>query len=224
MKAPLLRLDPPAIRQRNLHRTLQTSILIILTLMWSNPTQAQLPPQIPVGSTLQERFFAAMVSAQQHEAKTAGGMGGTPFKEVFPNGGILVGLDVWHGGFHNAEVICGLAPIYQTISGRSRGKQYGNITGTKVTLEARDGYALAWISAYVGGDVVRALQLQFQKIDYSAFNLSTVSPYKSDLVGGKGRDNHLHPISSNSKPAIGIFGSGAMCIDRLGIIYAYEKP
>ncbi|MEI6071518.1 MAG: hypothetical protein WCS31_06980 [Verrucomicrobiae bacterium] len=151
-------------------------------------------------------------------------MGGTPFKEIFPEGGILVGMDVWRGYYGNAEAVCGLSPIYQTASGRQRGQIYGNKTGPMVTLEARDGYAVAGVRAGTE-TVVQSLQLQFQQIDYKTFNLTAIDPYKSDPVGGKSKGNRANPtlILTGSKPIIGIIGSSGMCIDRIGLIYADRK-
>lgn len=206
----------------HLRTFLRLSLLILLAVIATGATHAQLPSPTPVASTPQEHFFTAMASAPQRETKPAGGMGGTPFKEIFPEGGILVGFDVWQGAYGNAQVVCGLTPIYQTLSGRHRGKLSGNKTASMVTIEARDGYAVAGMRVTTEG-VIDALQLQFQQIDYAALNLTVMGPYKSDSVGGKGRGNHISPVSSNSKPVIGIFGSGAMCIDRIGLVYADRK-
>ena len=186
--------------------------------------QAQLPTPTPSDSTPQERFFAAIKSSPPHETKPTGGMGGTPFKEIFPEGGILVGLDVWCGNYGNAVVVCGFSPIYQNLSGRHRGKFYGNKTGTMVTLEARDGYAVAGVRVVAEG-VVGSLQLQFQQIDYKTFNLTAVDPYKSEPAGGKSRSSRANStlILPGTKPITGIFGSCEVCIDRFGLIYADRK-
>lgn len=206
------------------HTTLLSCVSVLSLVLGTCSTNAQLPTPTPSGSTPQERFFPTIASAAPHETKPAGGMGGTPFKEIFPEGGILVGLDVWCGNYGNAEVVCGLSPIYQTQSGRHRGKFYGNKTGSMMTLEARDGYAVAGVRAVAGG-VVESLQLQFQQIDYKTFKLTSVDPYKSDVAGGKSRKSRANPtlILPGTKPISGIFGSCAMCIDRIGLIYADRK-
>ncbi len=175
--------------------------------------------------TPEERFFAAMAEAKHDQTKTAGGSGGKDFKEVFPDGGILVGLDVWQAPYGGAEkVIYAIGPIYQTLTGRHRGKVQGSkpADAELTTLEAKDGDAVASISIRTGS-VVDGLQLQYRKIDYFGFKLTATNSYRSDTVGGDGGARRLSPLSSSGKPIIGLYGGQALALDRLGLICADKK-
>lgn len=175
--------------------------------------------------TPEERFFAAMAEAPQDQTKTAGGSGGKDFKEVFPDGGILVGFDVWQAPYGGAEkVIYAICPIYQTLTGRQRGKVQGSKpeNAEKITIEAKEGDAVSSISIRTGA-VVDGLQLQYRKIDYFGFQLTASNSYRSDVVGGDGGAKRLSPLSSNGRPIVGIYGGKALALDRLGLIYADKK-
>lgn len=175
--------------------------------------------------TPEQRFFAAMAEAPQDQTKTAGGSGGKDFKEVFPDGGILVGFDVWQAPYGGAEkVIYAICPIYQTLAGRQRGKIQGSKpdNAEKTTIEAKDGDAVSSISIRTGS-VVDGLQLQFRKIDYFGFQLTASNSYRSDTVGGDGGAKRLSPLTSNGRPIVGIYGGKALALDRIGLIYADKK-
>lgn len=160
-----------------------------------------------------------MATLPQAQTKASGGKGGTAFKEIFPEGGILVGFDVWQGPYAGAEsVIFGFKPIYQTLSGRHRGKAQGKQTGELTTVEAKEGDAVTGASIRTGS-VVDGLQVMYQKIDYFGFKLSASSSYKSDPLGGDGGARRISPLTTNGKPVVGIFGGAGLAIDRIGLIY-----
>lgn len=191
----------------------------LLTAWIALSVQAQTPDTGP-----QQRFFTAMAESPQGQTKTAGGSGGKDFKEVFPEGGILVGFDIWETSYGNAEkVISAICPIYQTMNGRQRGKMQGSTqNATKITLEANEGDAVSAVQIRTGA-VVDGLQLMYRKIDYFGFQLTASNSYRSDQVGGEGGNKRLSPLSTSGKPIVGIFGGKALVLDRLGLIYADKK-
>jgi hypothetical protein len=173
--------------------------------------------------TPEERFFTAMESAEQESTTTAGGQGGTAFKEVFPDGGVLVGFDIWLGPYWNApSVVKAICPIYETAKGRQRGKVYGEKNGSPVTVEAKPGDAVTALNIRTSA-IVDGLRVQFQKIDYYGYKLTAASSYKSDLIGGETGNKRVTPLTSNSKPIIGIHGASGICIDRIGFVVANKK-
>lgn len=195
---------------------------LIVVILLSTGLAAHAQSSSP--TTPEQRFFAAMLEAPQDQTKTAGGSGGKDFKEVFPEGGILVGFDVWETTYGGAEkVVSAICPIYQTLSGRHRGKVQGSTQNAeKITIEAKEGDAVASVQIRTGS-VVDGLQLMYRKIDYFGFQLTASNSYRSDQVGGDGGSRRLSPLTTNGKPIVGIYGGKALVLDRLGLIYADKK-
>lgn len=180
-------------------------------------------PAAASSNTPEARFFTALAAAAQDAVSPVGGQGGTAFKEVFPEGGILVGFDVWQGPYGDAKsVIKAICPIYQTVNGRHRGQVQGEKEGSLTTVEAKPGDAVVALSVRTGV-VVDGLRVQFQKIDYFGFKLTASSSYKSEAIGGEGGSKQVFPITSNGKPIVGIQGGAGRCIDRIGLITAAIK-
>jgi hypothetical protein len=180
-------------------------------------------PGAASGTTPEERFFTAIAGAPQAATPTAGSAGGTPFKEIFPDGGILVGFDIWQGPYSTIpSVIKAICPIYETAKGRQRGQVYGEKAGSPITVEAKPGDAVMALNVR-SESVVDGLRVLFQKVDYFGFRLTAASSYKSDFVGGDGGTKRIFPITSNGKPVVGIHGAAAVCVDRIGFITADKK-
>jgi hypothetical protein len=191
----------------------------LLAGSWGFAQQSAAPGKV----TPEERFFTAMASAGQETTTAAGGEGGTAFTEVFPDGGILVGFDVWLGPYWDASsVVKAICPIYETDKGRQRGKVYGEKNGSPVTVEAKPGDAVAALNIRTSA-IVDGLRVQFQKIDYYGYKLTAASSYKSQAIGGEGGTKRVFPLTSNGRPIIGIHGGAGICIDRLGFIVADKK-
>ena len=170
--------------------------------------------------TPEQRFFLAMADAPQGKTKEAGGDGGKAFQEVFPEGGILVGFDVWEGEYAGTLVVHALCPIYQTLAGRQRGTVHGDKRGGKlVTVEAPEGNAVTGLHIRTGS-VVDGLQLMYQKIDYFGYKLTASSSSKSEAVGGEGGKRRSMPLNTNGKPVVGIYGADGLAVDRIGLIYS----
>lgn len=195
----------------------------LLSLLLAGSIALAQRPVPPAGGTPEERFFSAMTAAVQKQTTTAGGQGGALFKEVFPNGGVLVGFDVWQGPYGDAKsVIKAICPIYETAKGRQRGQVHGEKAGSPITVEAKPGDAVVALNIRTAS-VVDGLRVQFQKIDYYGFKLTAASSYKSDAIGGEGGNKRVAPLTSNGKAIIGIHGGSAICIDRIGFILADKK-
>jgi len=184
--------------------------------------QTNPPPRVL--SNIEKRFYAALAEAaarsDREETKKSGGHGGGEFTEVRPEGGLLVGFEVWRGNYAGHLVIRGIRPIFQTAAGRLKGKGHGNVKGEPgVTVEAKEGYAVAAIEAR-GGDRLDGFEVLFWKIPPSMWRLNAEGSYKSEWIGGKGGGKSRHPLGSNGQPVLGIFGASGAEVDRMGLIYA----
>lgn len=211
-------------------RSFETSILIISSLVaWISTVGAQQPaaPVAPALSSIDQRFYASLKEAASRTdlelTKKSGGHGGGAFAEVRPEGGILVGLELWQGDYFGHLVIRGVRAIYQTATGRVRGAGHGNIHGEPAArIEAKDGYAIAAIEPR-GGDRLDGLQALIWKIHPTTSRLDAEGAYKSDWVGGHGGGKKRHPLSSDGRPVLGITVASGDQVDRLGLIYVEPK-
>src|SRR5712671_4132171 len=66
----------------------------------------------PAMSDIDQRFYAALADAAAYaeleSTRKTGGHGGGSFTEIRPEGGILVGFDVWPGNWAGHRIIRGL--------------------------------------------------------------------------------------------------------------------
>jgi hypothetical protein len=187
------------------------------------------PAQQPAGTaqpaSAQERFFSdAKIDALDPSVgrtRTIGAPTGIEYADVKPEGGIIIGFDIWKGNYQKLLVVFGIQPIYLTPHGKVRGKRRGGQAGQATTVEAHEGFAVGGIEAK-GGDRVDQLRVIFMRINPVSFNLDPGTSYKSDWIGGKGggRDHQLLP---GGKPVIGIYGGSGSELDRFGLLYLDRK-
>jgi hypothetical protein len=202
-----------------------TLTAIVIVLQCAAGQQAQ--PTVAALSNIDLRFFSQLKEAAARtdleKTKKSGGGGGGSFAEVLPDGGIVVGFDVWQGSWAGHRIIRGVRPIFQTAIGRVRGKSHGNTPGKpSVTVEANEGYAVAALEAK-GGERLDGFQVLFWKIRPTMMRLDADGAYKSEWIGGEGGGKAKHPLSSDGRPVLGISGASGADIDRLGLIYAGPK-
>ena len=188
----------------------------------AGPAFAQDPaPESAISARFYTTLADAAKSAVPHKTKRVGGGGGGKFIDLLEDGAILVGFDVWKGDYAGNEIIRGIRPIFQTATGRFPGGLHGEKVGHAITVEAKDGYALAAIDARAG-DQLDSIRVLFWKIDFADVRLEAEGSYRSDWIGGRGGHKSLHPLTSNGNPVIGILGASGTGVDRMGLIY-YER-
>jgi len=175
-----------------------------------------------------QRFFAKLATDPKGsglgKTATVGSPTGYEYRDWRKEGGLLVGFDLWKGNFQDHMlVVCGVRPIYMTAKGKVRGKLYGSGSGTStpITIEGRDGFAVAGIEVK-GGDRMDQLRVVFMKYSYTEFNLLADGMYKSEWFGGKGGRKERRFIPGQ-KPVVGIFGGSGSELDRLGLLYMESK-
>lgn len=144
---------------------------------------------------------------------TAGSVGATPkilgspfgdpeFKELAPEGGLLIGLEVGLVKSGKSDWIKAVKPIFlvgdKEVIGETSGTRFDNT----VTLKAKPGYAIGAISAKAGGNF-DGTSITFMKIGDG--KLDPKDSYESDYVG---TDEKKPPvkISGEGKPVVGIVG------------------
>ena len=183
-------------------------------------------PTSPAPLSKEDQHFYSTLAADARDAvsvqttRNVGAMGGDAFDEVRPEGGILVGFDVWLADYGFNRVIGGLRAIFETANGRIRGDSHGTTLGKpNFVIEAKPGYAVVALEAR-GGDRLDGFKALFWKIHEFDVSMDAEGSYQSDWVGGQGGGKARHPLSSNGSPVLGISGRSGTQIDRLGLIYA----
>lgn len=211
-----------------LHASIRNLLVIAIVFLCGleSADGQQSRPAAPVLNNIEQRFYdilARAAAGDLEKTKKSGGSGGGKFRELRPEGGLLVGFETWHGDWNGHRIIRGIRPIFQTAAGRIRGAGHGNTPGDPhATVEAKEGYAVAAIKTH-GGDRLDGFQVLFWKIRPSMARLDAEGAYKSEWVGGKGGGKSRHPLSSDGRPVIGIAGASGADIDRLGLIYAEPR-
>ena len=191
----------------------------LLTCVPATAQQAQPPTLSAIDKRFYETLARGAASTDLEKTKKSGGSGGGTFAEVCPQGGLLVGFEVWEGDWAGHRIIRGLRPIFQTASGRVRGSSHGDTPGQPhKTAEAKDGYAVAALEIR-GGDRLDGFQLLFWKIRPAMGRLDAEATYKSDWIGGEGGGKARNALSSDGRAILGIYGASGADMDKLGLIY-----
>ncbi len=195
-------------------------LALVSVLVLASPALAAAPPD-----KAHEQFFA-MVKAASRKAslsstRTVGSATGIEYSDTLGGGGVIVGFDFWTSNYTQHLVVNGVCPVYQTASGRVRGKARGYRVGNLITVEAREGFAVSGVTAK-SGDRMDRVQVEFMRINYPTRDLDPNSLYKSGWVGGKGglKDHHL---TGGGKLIVGIYGASGDELDRFGLLYLGTK-
>lgn len=182
-------------------------------------------PSRPLSKIDREFYSTLATDAREvvpEQTRKVGAMGGDAFAEVYPDGGLLVGFDVWLGDYGSHRIIGGIRPVFETAGGRARGQSHGTTNGNPdVVIEAKEGYAVAGLDAR-GGDRLDGFKVLFWKIHELDVSMDAEGSYQSAWVGGQG-GSKPHPLSSNGQPVLGISGGSGVAVDRLGLIYARSQ-
>ena len=131
------------------------------------------------------------------------------YRDVPPEGGILIGLQVNVGKFLNNATIDGIRPIYLTKKGEKLGEWQGVKSDDPVILKAKAGYVVAGMSVRSGLNL-DGIALTYMKLDKG--KLVEKDVYKSHQVG--------HTVGDTSL----IGGQGIFFIGVTGHLGGEKKP
>lgn len=149
------------------------------------------------------RFAAGSAAGPAGRTPTIlGGAFDPEFKDVAPDGGLLVGFEVGFGESFGREMIRAVRPIYRAGGRETVGEQYGTQLAKLVTLKARDGYAVGAI-AVKHGLGFDGMSVTFMKVVDG--KLDPKDSYESEFVGS---DENKTPtkMTGAGVPAVGIVG------------------
>jgi uncharacterized RDD family membrane protein YckC len=162
---------------------------------------------------------AAREAVDQNETvdtRHVGSTAGRDYRQVRPEGAVLIGFEIGLGKAVNTEVIYALRPLFGTASGELYGDPVGLfndiregkkiIRKTMVTrstvIQAQRGYCVSGIKLRTD-NLIRALSIQFMAIDGA--RLDPKRGYASEWIGDTS-DGTETVLGGKGKPVLGIFG------------------
>ena len=145
---------------------------------------------------------------------------GNDFTELPGEAAILVGLAVRKGDWFGTPIISALQPIYETRTGRIRGKELGKKGGElSLVAEAKPGYVVTQLVVCAPGDHVHGIKIIFRKLDVFHHGVVANDSYESEWLGID-YNNKSAPVGDPARPAIGLCGRADDWVAALGLLQA----
>jgi S1-C subfamily serine protease len=180
----------------------------------------RLPEGPPAGGPVAGGPGTPAPGAANNGPRIQGGGGDPEFKDLAPEGGLLVGLEIGLGKFFDKDVIRAVRAVYRVGDKESFGEQRGTDTSNVVKVIAKPGYAVGSIMIKTGLGV-DGLSVTFMKVTDG--KLDPKDSYESEWVGTKGPGTVK--IGGDGTSVIGLLGkTNAKDVTGLGLAYVGEKP
>lgn len=137
------------------------------------------------------------------------------FKELAPDGGLLVGFEIGTAQAFGHNMTRAAKPIYRVGDKESFGEQRGTQLGNVVTLKAKPGYAVGAVSV-MSGLGFDGIKLTYMKVANG--KLDPADSYDSEYVGSD-QKKALTKLGGDGTPVIGVVGkTNAKDLTGLGIL------
>jgi hypothetical protein len=147
-----------------------------------------------------------------------GGTGGDPFENAPAEPALLIGFHLTTVSFGKGPFIKSVQPIYLTGGGRVADATYGQPGSHRITVEAREGYAVGAVLASQNPDDLKMLFMRVQ-----GATLDVRDAYESPWVCGRGQERAT-VLTGGGKPVVGIYGRCGANADALGLIILQDDP
>ena len=131
-----------------------------------------------------------------------GGAFDPEFKDVAPEGGMLIGFEIGLGKFFDRDMIRAAKPIYRVGDQETFGVQRGTQLNKVVTVKAKEGYAVGAI-AVKHGLGFDGMSITFMKV--ADGKLDPKDSYESEFVGTDEK-KPTTKVDGKGTPVIGIVG------------------
>jgi hypothetical protein len=143
-----------------------------------------------------------------------GGMRDTPFEELAPAGGMLVGAKVTYADSDGRPQIDSIQPLFLVDEKHVPGKRHGGDPGSVRSI-AKPGYAVGAIKARAGA-LVHGLQLVYMRIDGDRLDPS--DSYESEILGGT-QGGSLVLLGGEGRPVVGLRGAHEKLLRGVGLLH-----
>src|SRR5579872_1540613 len=149
-----------------------------------------------------------------------GGVIAQPFKDIAPDQGFLVGLELGVVKRGSDEFIKTVHPIYRVGNKEQFGKQCGAQPVRLTTIKAKAGYVVGAINCRFGNNF-DGCSLLFMRFEDG--KLEPRDCYESDWVGYVGKKT-VSTIGGYGSPAVGIAGRGSDSeVNGLGLVFQGQE-
>jgi S1-C subfamily serine protease len=128
---------------------------------------------------------------------------GPEFRELAPEGGVLIGLELRLREDFGKYLVRQARPIYQVGDKEVMGEQRGATDGPTVTLKAKPGYAVGALIAK-HGLAIDGLSLVFMRI--KGKRVDPADSYESDWAGSSPPEMQASRLEGGGQPAVGLIG------------------
>jgi hypothetical protein len=128
---------------------------------------------------------------------------GQDVREVAPEGGLLVGLELGTKEEGGRQIVRQARAIYRVGDKEVFGELRGASTGPTVTLKAKAGYAVGAMTVQ-GGLAVMGLSLTFMKVKDGKLDPS--DSHESDWAGAGQNEANAVRLDGGGRPAVGLCG------------------
>jgi len=147
--------------------------------------------------------------------------GGAPFvKDVAPDGGLLVGLEVVIARPYRDELVRSVRPIYRVGEKEAFGKQFGTALGSPMSVKAKPGYAVGGIAAKAR-NVCDGFSLTFMRVVDG--KLDPADRYESEWVGWNGGVPAVR-VESDGTPVVGFVGrANDKDVTGIGVLFRGQE-
>jgi hypothetical protein len=141
------------------------------------------PPQVIPGDT--HAFVRQAVQANNLKTVATGGFNANDkgFRDVPPEGAILIGFEAGLKPFLGTQVVNSLRPIYLTKDGEKTGPWCGPRPAQSITMKAKAGYVVSAVNVRTGA-LLDGFSLEFARLAGGRLQLDDT--YESVWVGGEG--------------------------------------
>jgi hypothetical protein len=168
-------------------------------------------------------LWASAKNAGDHHtsvpSKNSGGNGGNAFEEIFPNGGILVGLRTSYMPRENDWCVRSIQAVYETPDGEYHsGITHGSPGREWAEDIAPAGYAVGQIEV-VSGELLDGLCMKFMHIGPNSLEDDGIDNFNT-YRGKQMNQNTAVLLGNKGRPIIGLRGRAGDGIDAIGVINA----
>jgi hypothetical protein len=129
---------------------------------------------------------------------------GNPYRDIAPDGGILIGFQVGLGKPFAREQVQSLRPIFLTSQGEKFGKWQGPVLPNPITVKAKPGYVVSGLTVH-GALHIGALTVIFARLGKDRIDFG--DSYTSETIGStRNGPDRLSPVGNKGALFVGVTG------------------
>lgn len=133
--------------------------------------------------------------------EVGGAFGNKPYRELPPEGALLIGFNYTLGNAFGGDIINYCQPIYLTAAGEKTGAMIGKPKGKVLTVKAKTNYAIGTMKVR-GGGMWEGCIITFMRIDGKG--LKATDKYESSMIGRKVEG--FSADAGDGRPVVGVHG------------------